>query len=83
MGRFPSECLPGCAPCMLLWEQNASLVYSESSLLLGDSAIPLVPNRKVLMTWSSLKYRMQHSGFSLVDQSIDRRSTRQIPHYSI
>lgn len=83
MGRFPSECLPGCAPCTLVWEQKSSLVYSESSLPLAHSAVPLVPNREVLMTWSSLKYRMQHSGFSLIDQSIDRRSTLQIPHYSI
>lgn len=74
MGHFPSECLPGCAPCMLLWEQKTSLVYSESSLLLADSAIPLVPNSEVVMTWSSLKYRMQHSEFSLIDQSIDRSS---------
>lgn len=75
MGRFPSECLPGCAPCTLRWEQKASLVYSESSLPLADSAIPLVPNREFLTTRSSLKYRMQHSGVSFIDQSIDRRST--------
>lgn len=75
MGRFPSECLPGCAPCKLQREQKSSLVYSESSLPLADSAIPLVPNREVPKTRSSLKYRMQHSGFSFIDQSIDRRTT--------